>query len=1346
MTGSPFPFDSMAVPTRSGRRGRGGFPAPWALGMRWLVRMLLLGYLLTSRALALDPQKALTQYQRRVWQSEQGLPQNTVLAICQTRDGYLWLGTQEGLARFDGVRFTVFDKRTTPELNQNWITSLCEDREGDLWIGLRGGGVRRYRQGRFETFTKRDGLPDDRVRVLYADRQGNLWIGTAGGGLCRYREGRFTSYSTKDGLSNDQVVALLEDHAGTLWIGTFGGGLNRFAGGRFTAFTTKEGLSHDQVSSLCEDQAGDLWIGTFGGGLNRLRAGRLSHLGSRQGLSHDEVWSICEDRQHNLWIATGGGGLNRLSQGRATALTKAQGLSNDVVLSLLEDREGSLWVGTAGGGLNQLRDGKFTPFGKAEGLAGEVVMSVFEDRQGAVWMGTDGAGLYRYAEGRFTAFGRAQGLSNEHVTSICEDRDGGLWVGTLGGGVNHYAGGRFSSFTTRQGLSSDDILALLPDPDGGLWIGTDGGGLNRLRNGRITVQTNAAWLGNSRVVALLRDREGALWVGTSGSGLGRLREGQRSLWTQQQGLSENRVLALHEDPEGNLWIGTSGGGLNLLRGGKITAITARDGLHDDKVFRILEDARGILWMTSNRGIFRASRSDLLAFAAGRRARVECVAYGTDDGMTSVECSGENQPAGWKSRDGKLWFPTLKGVVMADPARMPFNDAPPPLAIEGMDVDGRRLALTGGAESPIQLPAGSRKFDLHFTALSLAAPQKVRLKYWLEGFDADWVEARADRTAHFTNLRPGAYRLRVKACNNDGVWNETGTTLHLRLLPFFYQTRTFQVLCGLGLVLSGFGAQRLRIRTLKLRAKELERTVEARTADLRIANEELREAQEQLARLAEARPEKLENVSMWGATMAEQVGRAIHARRIHVWRVDGESFQPISPWVAVPPSWELLERARHASFAPTEEGTVVRVEGMTGELRGVLVVEGSVQWGDTERHLVMGLAQHLGTSLDLQRLREQLTSTEAKQVEVRQRMQERGIHTLLLCPRCGRCYDETATRCEIDGSALDATRLLPFRVQDRYRLDTFLGEGGMGSVFEALDEKLGRHVALKVIRAEALKDAEARFRMEREAHTLALIHHPSVIDLFDSGELEDGSAFLVMELLSGRDLANILQDHGAGSPAQVGALLRHVAAGLGATHRAGIIHRDIKPANIYLVAARGGFQAKVLDFGLAKSSQTEERLTQTGIVMGTVAYMSPEQVQGLPVDEGTDLYSLAVVAFEALTGFRVVPGKDMARMMMDVLCAVPPKISDLLPGLPPAVDAAFEAAMAKKASDRPRPIEAWAEALAAQLEALPRKRAQGWPSTAFQSADQTQTGRALAGGRSADLQTGDPGSTSREAWM
>jgi len=772
------------------------------------------------------PSKALTQYSHQVWKTEQGLPQDTTQAILQTRDGYLWLGTEEGLARFDGVRFVVFDKGNTPALKSNTISALFEDKQGNLWIGTHGGGLSRFSQGTFATYTTKEGISSDVVLAIAEDPGGNLWVGTDGGGLDRFSKGRFEVYTTKNGLSNDSVLSIATDPSGTLWIGTLAG-LNRLSGGKFTNYSTKDGLPSDVVRSTQWDGEGNLWIGT-GGGLSRLRNGQFLTYTTKEGLSSNNILSLGEDHLGALWIGTGGGGLDRMQDGKFSSLTTKDGLSADDVLAIREDREGDVWVGTTGGGLNRLRDAALTTYTSQQGLSSDVVTPIFEDHAGNVWIGTAG-GLNRLSGGHFLAYTTKEGLSHNIVFSICEDTDGNLWIGTRSG-LNRFRNGKFRVYTTRDGLPNDTVMAAYADREGSIWIGTRRG-LSRFREGRFITYTTKDGLSNDHVLSIAEDRQGALWIGTDGGGLNRYKDGKFTAYT---GLSNNVVWTLYEDPEGILWIGTNGGGLNRLKDGKFTSYRTQDGLFDGVVFRILEDARGNLWMSSNKGISKVSKKQLEDFAEGRTPAITSKAYGTSDGMKTRECNGGFQPAGWKTRDGRLWFPTDHGFVVVDPENLHTNSLPPPVIVEQVIVDHKSFDPASAA----QAKPGRGELEFHFTAPSFVAPEKVRFRYQLQGFDNAWIEAGPRRQAYYTNIPPGEYTFRVIAANGDGVWNDVGSSVSLKLHPHFYQTYYFDGICVVLLVLLGMGAYRLRVRHLKAREAELMKLVNEQTRDLSAAKREL----------------------------------------------------------------------------------------------------------------------------------------------------------------------------------------------------------------------------------------------------------------------------------------------------------------------------------------------------------------------------------------------------------------------------------------------------------------------------------------------------------------------------
>ena len=797
--------------------------------MRLPLSALSLGVWLVASApsWALDPTRAITQYGHTVYTVDQGLPQNSVQAVLQTRDGFLWVGTQEGLGRFDGVRFTLFDEKTEPAFKDHDVRTLCEDKDGALWIGTQDGLVR-LREGVFAAYGLASGLPGKSITSLLADSKGRLWVGTDQG-LSRLENGRFVT--PLDLSARPYVVLAMAEIGNALWFATDKDGLVRLTDARET-FTVKDGLGSNVVSSLLATRNGVLWVGTRNG-INRIEGGRISTVTGPWGGGSQPVSSMVEDRQGNVWVGTRSGGLFRVRGGRIETYSEAEGLSGSIVLAIYEDREGSLWIGTESKGLNQLRDVKFAAYGVHEGLRQEMLLPIYEDRAGALWLGSFGGGLQRFENGRFRTFGREQGLRGEFLTSLVEDRFGDLWIGTDDAGLFQMSHGSFKQYLTApDGLPTNRVIALFVDHEGTLWIGTFQGGLVRLKSGRFTRYGRDQGLSAETVQAIAEDKAGRLWIGTEGGGLNLLEGGRFKAYSIEQGLGHNSVLCVHPDAEGVLWIGTPGG-LTRFKDGRFVNIARAQGLFDDRVFQILEDD-GNLWMSSNKGISRVAKKDLDELADGHSTSVTSVAYGQGDGMRVAECNGQSQPAGWKAKDGTLWFPTPRGAVRVDPRTILRNDLPPPVAFEGVVINKKRYKPT----TALVVPPGDGELEIHYTGLSFLEPETVRFKYRLVGFDRDWVDAGSRRVAYYTNIPPDDYRFEVIAANNDGVWNEKGASLAFRLRPHFYQARWFHLLVGFGILALAFGAYQGRIRQLAARERLLGSLVKDRTRELEQANQML----------------------------------------------------------------------------------------------------------------------------------------------------------------------------------------------------------------------------------------------------------------------------------------------------------------------------------------------------------------------------------------------------------------------------------------------------------------------------------------------------------------------------
>ena len=783
-------------------------------------------------ASAPGPPKALTQFVLDSWQTEDGLPQSSVHAILQARDGFLWVGTEEGLVRFDGAGFRVYDTSNTPGLRNDHIWAIAEDRGGTLWIGTYGGGLTRMRDGVFTALTSKEGLPSDTVRTLYADRAGALWVGTDGGGLARVEGRKVTTFTTRNGLPHDRVNAIVEDGGGVLWVGTDDGGVARLDAGRFVVAAAARDRLHDEdVNALHVDRSGTLWAGTDGG-LARLAWGDFRRFTTRDGLPHDWVNAVREDREGTLWVATSGG-LCRLRQDRCESLTPAEGLPNETVLALFPDRDGRLWLGTAGGGLTRLKDGAGAAFGPPEGLSYDIASAIFEDRAGTLWVGTYGGGLNRLRDGRWTTFTTRDGLPDDAITSLFEDRRGTLWVGTRRG-LSRLEGARFRAVGGGDAASRTAVRAIAEGRDGSLWIGTYGAGVLRRQGDRLTRYGRDQGLSHEHVQSIHEDAGGVLWVGTDGGGLNRF-DGEKFVPVTE--VASELIEGFYEDPAGVLWIGTGSGPCRHDRG-RFACFGLKEGFFDDIVYQILDDGIGSFWLSCNKGVYRVAKQELDELAAGRRTSVHPVVYGRADGMRGVECNGGVQPAGWRARDGGLWFPTIKGAVRFDPRRAAAGLEGPPLVIERALVDHRDVDPAGA----LTLPPGRGDLEIHYAALDLGDAHRVAYRYRLEGFDDDWIEAGTRRVAYYTNVPPGHYRFRVAAARADGAWAGAQGSLGFTLRPRFTQTGGFYALCATALLLAVWGGDRLRLRRLKSRQDELEALVQERTRSLVEATRRLEEAQ------------------------------------------------------------------------------------------------------------------------------------------------------------------------------------------------------------------------------------------------------------------------------------------------------------------------------------------------------------------------------------------------------------------------------------------------------------------------------------------------------------------------
>ena len=795
---------------------------------RFLATILLLIPLQIPEIHASNGQKEPSWHAVQIWGQPEGLPQNSVLCLLQTRDGYLWIGTKAGVSRFDGVRFTTFDDRNKNHLKENEVWALAEGDDGSLWIGTYGGGVSRLKDGEFTTYTTADGLVNNFVASLHKDSDGSMWIGTDGG-LSHFSNGHFTNYTVKDGFRANAIRGMHTDPDGTLWIGTTRGGLHRLANGRIVPEDFGGRFAEIDVWSVYRDQEQTLWVAS-GDGLFSVKRGRTTRYTTDDGLSSNRIRFITQGPDGTLWIGTANG-LVRYENGVFSSYNLTDSGPSPDFMAFCRDREGSFWLGSRNLGLAHLRRGHFSSYTTRDGLADPYVASAFEDSTGTMWVGTL-SGLNAFVDGKVAFFGSRHGLPARMVSTLAEDRNGYLWVGTGVGLFRSKQPVRCRSCEPQfvqiksGSFSNLDVRLVYEDRDGTMWIGTNLEGLFAYRDGRFTTYTTRDGLASNAVRAIQQDRDGALWIGSRG-GLNRFEDGTFTAYTEKDGFTRSSVQTMLMDAEGTLWIATRQG-LNRYRKGRFTIYTVNEGLYSSFVYNIVED-RGRLWMSCAKGIFEVSKQELDEVAEKKRRAVTSTPYGLEHGLSSTVATVGHYPGAYRSRDGRIWFAMALGLSVVDTQRLSLNKLPPPVHIEDVTID--QQVFHSQSHDPADAAPGRGDLVFRYAGLSFLAPEKVRFRYKLEGYDLDWVDAGDRRTAYYSNIPPGRYVFRVNAANNDGVWNEAGDSYPIYLTPHFYQTGWFYgfAICGIGLLISG--GYRLRVKTLKAREQQLASLVDQRTQEL-----------------------------------------------------------------------------------------------------------------------------------------------------------------------------------------------------------------------------------------------------------------------------------------------------------------------------------------------------------------------------------------------------------------------------------------------------------------------------------------------------------------------------------
>lgn len=772
-------------------------------------------------------------YSLRVWQTEDGLPQNLVTSAVQTRDGYLWFGTDSGLARFDGDRFHVFNSTNTPDIPDRRVARLFEDAKGDLWLGHEAGAITRYRNGRFERFSVPSGNENERVIGLGSDEQGSMWAMRENGAVDSLDQGiRLPSLIAPD---RPGIMGWSRGARGNIWLWENYKAAN-LANGRLIPLelpTPQEAL----VDGLAGSMDGGVWVLTN----DRIRKWKDQRWAEDRGAfpwPPTTISCTLELRDGTLAVGTVGSGLFLVfPDGRpAVHFDQRNGMPQNWVRFLYEDWEGTLWAGAGSAGLLSIRSSPFAVLNSPDQWQGCSVLSVAAGRNETLWVGTDGAGLYRYSTGQWTHYGVAEGLTNDYICAVTESPAGEVWAG------NYWWGGPYvlekGSFIRPPSVDVrwSPAFVLLPVPETGELLVGNRDGLLRLNRDRSTWLIRSPQGTADDVCAVARDRDGTIWCGFAQGGLARFADGKVTVYRRKDGLGSDSVQCLLADDDGALWIGTADGGLARFKDGKFAQIGLAHGLADNIVCQILDDGLGYFWLSTHHGIQRVAKHDLRRCADGVIPVFSSQTYDQSDGLPIVEFLGGRQASACKTEDGRLWFASSAGLVSVDPGRIRSNPIPPPVVVESMVVDGRPATALNGSV-PGRLRPDHERLEFRFSGLSFAAPSKVLFKYQLEGIDNTWIESGSKRTASYSRLPAGSYRFRVIACNNDALWNLTPATLAFTIAPFFWETWWFVGSCVLAAVLAvAFLVRAFTRRRMQRRIEQMERQHEIERERARIAQD------------------------------------------------------------------------------------------------------------------------------------------------------------------------------------------------------------------------------------------------------------------------------------------------------------------------------------------------------------------------------------------------------------------------------------------------------------------------------------------------------------------------------
>jgi signal transduction histidine kinase/ligand-binding sensor domain-containing protein len=748
-------------------------------------------------ASALDQRKTLREYSRTLWTQENGLPQDRIRTIAQTTDGYLWLGTDEGVTRFDGYDFTNFNTGNS-SLPSNSVTALAAGGDGSLWIGT-PSGVTRYKDQHFRNYSHADGLANDSVTFLFVDHAGAVWI-VDGGILSRFDGGKFANFSNE----HDIALVVTEDRDNNVYVAGRHS-VTKFDNGKFISVLILSASKPSGPLQIYVDHADNLWVLSRASLIERFSDGRTKEYLTKDVVSASfDLRTLLQDRDGNLLVGTDGG-LARLDGQQFERLTDIEGTDHIPIRSLFEDLEGNVWVGS-GRGLIRLRDDIFTIFGSGERLPNDEINTVHQDRSGRVWIGFLDSGLMLFSGTMNQTAAPQYWLPKSRVFSLRESRAGELLVAS-NEGIMRLKDGHTQVFVPPLGIKRVyDVLEASP---GHLFLALPTG-LGELLGDKFRTVISGGPLQDDYFVNLAQAVDGSVWAGTYRKGLWHVDGAQIRHYTTAEGLGGDAIRSLYEDRKGTLWIGTAGGGLNAFRNGHFVTYRARNGLSSDNIFNILDDGES-LWLTTPRGICRVLRKQLDDFAEHRITVLSPINYGVADGLRSAQGPLDFSAGGNRHINRSLWFVTGRGIAVYN-SRVAgkAEEIPPLIHILQAEADSRDIDW---ANNP-QVPPGNGRLQIRYMAIHLRGPDRVQYAYKLEGFDSDWVKGDTRRIVNYASLGPGHYRFRLRAQLPAGLSSDASFVFDI--LPHYYETAWFRLLCALMLVVAGGAAYQLRVRQVRLR--------------------------------------------------------------------------------------------------------------------------------------------------------------------------------------------------------------------------------------------------------------------------------------------------------------------------------------------------------------------------------------------------------------------------------------------------------------------------------------------------------------------------------------------------